>query len=59
VLAQDVQKVLPEAVSAGPDGSLAVSYDALIPVLLEAVKAQQQQIDQLRGELNALQGGSR
>jgi len=59
VLAQEVQKVLPEAVSTGPDGSLAVSYDALIPVLLEAVKAQQQQIEELRGEVAALQGASR
>ena len=57
VLAQDVQKVLPEAVNAGPDGFLSVDYNALIPVLLQAVKEQQKQIDGLQDELNALKAG--
>src|SRR5207248_1972196 len=37
-LAQEVQKVLPEAVTAAPDGYLSVDYNALVPVLLQAVK---------------------
>jgi hypothetical protein len=54
VLAQDVEKVLPEAVSKGPDGYLAVDYTALVPVLLEAVKEQQSQIEDLQKELESL-----
>jgi hypothetical protein len=54
VLAQDVQKVLPEAVSPAPDGYLSVNYNALIPVLLQAVKEQQTQIEILQAEVAAL-----
>ena len=37
VLAQDVEMVIPEAVSARPDGTLSVDYIKLIPVLINAV----------------------
>jgi hypothetical protein len=57
VLAQEVQQAVPEAVSAAPDGYLAVHYEALVPVLIEAVKAQQRQIDSLRGEIDSLKAG--
>jgi hypothetical protein len=54
VLAQEVKEVLPEAVSTAPDGYLAVNYDGLIPLLIEAVKQQQRQIEALQTEINAL-----
>lgn len=38
VIAQEVQSVMPEAVSMDDKGYLSVSYDRLIPVLIEAVK---------------------
>ena len=38
VLAQDVEKVMPEAVSVAKDGMKAVSYDALIAPMIEAIK---------------------
>jgi hypothetical protein len=38
VIAQDVEKVMPEAVSADHQGIKAVSYDALIAPLIESVK---------------------
>lgn len=57
VLAQDVQKVLPEAVTAAPDGYLSVSYETLIPVLLQAVKEQQRQIDALQKAVATLKNG--
>lgn len=38
ILAQEVQAVLPEAVYADDDGYLRVSYDRLVPVLIEAIK---------------------
>ena len=37
-IAQELQKVMPEAVVKQPDGYYAVNYDAIIPVLVEAVK---------------------
>ncbi|MEZ4694902.1 MAG: tail fiber domain-containing protein [Rhodothermales bacterium] len=43
-LAQEVQEVLPELVDSGDD-FMSVSYEGIIPVLVEAVKAQQQQIE--------------
>ena len=51
VIAQDVQKVIPEIVKERKDGYLAVQYDQLVPVLIEAVKDQQKQIDELRRKI--------
>ena len=51
VSAQDVQKVLPEAVSEIADGYLGVDYTQLIPLLIEGMKQQQSQIDQLSEEI--------
>jgi hypothetical protein len=42
LLAQEVQKVLPELVKENENGKLGVNYSGLIPVLLEALKEQQQ-----------------
>jgi hypothetical protein len=38
LIAQEVQKVLPEAVKVTEKGYLSVEYDQLIPVLIEALK---------------------
>lgn len=38
VIAQDVEKVLPEVISIRGDGSKAVNYNGLIPLLVEAIK---------------------
>jgi hypothetical protein len=54
-VAQEVQKVLPEAVVASPEGHLAVKYDVLTAPLVEAVKAQAAQIDQLRDAVDRLE----
>ena len=47
VIAQDLIKVLPELVHSAERG-LTVSYLPLIAILIEAIKEQQQQIDQLK-----------
>lgn len=47
VIAQELQKVLPELVTQGDKG-LSVSYLPLIAILIEAVKEQQKQIDELK-----------
>jgi hypothetical protein len=49
VIAQEVQEVLPEAVNERDNGILAVDYQKLIPLLIECIKAQQVQIDELKG----------
>jgi hypothetical protein len=50
VIAQELQQILPELVTQGSAG-LAVSYLPLIAILLQAVKDQQTQIDELRNNL--------
>ena len=55
VLAQELEKVFPELVSTGADGYKAVNYAQLTPVLIEAIKEQQQQIEALQAQNAALQ----
>lgn len=50
VIAQEVQAVYPELVEENGEGMLAVSYSGLVPVLIEAVKEQQTQIDLLAAQ---------
>lgn len=50
VIAQDVERVLPELVAERPDGTKAVRYEKLVAVLIEAVKELKQEIEELKGE---------
>ena len=50
-IAQDVQKVIPELVRENEDGNLSLRYQGLIPVLLEAMKEQQKQINELKSQM--------
>lgn len=50
VIAQEVEKVFPNLVHENEDGYKSVNYDGLIPVLIEATKAQQQLINQQEQE---------
>jgi hypothetical protein len=47
VVAQQVETVVPEIVNTGSDGIKRVSYDSLIPILIEAVKELSDKIDKL------------
>jgi hypothetical protein len=51
VIAQEVQAVLPELVGTREDGYLAVKYEKLVPLLIEAIKSQQKTIDTLVKDL--------
>ena len=51
LIAQDVEKILPEAVS-GEEGNKALDYSATIALLVNAIKEQQEQINYLRKELD-------
>ena len=54
-LAQDVQRIFPNLVSEDSNGYLSVNYIALIPILVEALKSQQEQILELQTQLKNLE----
>ena len=54
VIAQEVEKVLPELVKENSDGTKAVAYQNMVAVLIEAIKEQQEQINELRSRLDDL-----
>jgi hypothetical protein len=54
VVAQEVERVLPEVVKEGPDGEKSVSYTEIVPVLIEAIKEQQKEIERLKMEVTEL-----
>ena len=54
VIAQEMEMVFPEVVFENLDGTKAVAYPAIVSVLIEAIKQQQQQIDELKDQLKKL-----
>jgi len=54
VIAQEIKEVLPEVVKEGEDGMLSVAYGNITAVLIEAIKEQQKQIDELKAKLDGL-----
>lgn len=55
VLAQEVEAVFPELVVTGADGYKAVDYARLTPLLLQAIKEQQAQIEAQEKRIRALE----
>lgn len=51
VIAQDIEKVLPELVATRDNGYKAVRYEKIVALLIEAIKDQQSQIDELKSKL--------
>ena len=51
VIAQEIEKILPELVTTRDDGYKAVRYEKIVALLIEAVKEQQSQIDELKARL--------
>ena len=47
-IAQELEKVFPQLVRTNKDGYKSVAYSHVVPVLVEAIKEQQQQIDELK-----------
>jgi len=50
VIAQEIEKVLPEVVQ-GEEGNKSVSYGNVVALLIEAIKEQQEQIEELKERL--------
>ena len=48
-IAQEVEEVLPQLINTQDNGSKTINYSVLVAVLVEAIKQQQKQIDELKG----------
>jgi hypothetical protein len=57
--AQALQKVIPEAVTKNENGYLMVNNDPIIWTMLNAIKEQQQEIQELKGQIRQLRARSR
>ena len=51
VIAQEAEDVFPEVVHTSPDGLKSVAYGNIVGLLIEAIKAQQEQIEELKRQL--------
>ena len=51
VIAQEIEAVLPEIVTTRDNGYKAVKYEKMIALLIECVKEQQKQIDEIKNKL--------
>lgn len=51
VIAQEIEKVLPEVVTTRDNGYKAVKYEKIVPLLIEAIKDLQRQIDELKTKI--------
>jgi hypothetical protein len=57
--AQAVQKIIPEAVTRTENGYLQVNNDPILWTMLNAIKEQQKEIEQLKGQIRQLRSASR
>ena len=48
VIAQEIEKVLPEVVTTRDNGYKAVKYEKIIPLLVEAIKELQAEVQELK-----------
>jgi hypothetical protein len=55
VIAQEVQHVLPEVVEKSEDGMLSVAYGNLVALLIEGMKEQKKEIDDLKKRLDKVE----
>ena len=53
VIAQEVEEVIPDLVNTNEQGIKSVKYGNIVAVLIEAIKEQQEQIDELKAQLNS------
>ncbi len=58
LIAQEVEKVLPEVIQIREDGIKAISYEKVVPLLVEAIKEQQVTIENLTKRIELLENGT-
>ncbi len=56
LIAQEVEKLLPNAVTISEDGYYSMDYSKLVTPLVKAIQEQQEQIDALQSEIQQLKG---
>ena len=54
VIAQEIQPVIPEIVTKRDDGYLAIKYDRLTPLLIEAIKSLNEKVEKLENTIKDL-----
>jgi len=54
VIAQEIEEVLPEVVTQRDNGYKAVKYEKIVPLLIEAIKEQQEEIECLKANYDQL-----
>ena len=52
VVAQEIEKVLPEIVNTREDGSKAVKYDKIVALLIEGIKELKDEVEELKKKCN-------
>jgi hypothetical protein len=52
VIAQEIEQILPQVVAEDENGMKSVAYGNIVGVLIEAIKEQQKQIDELKARLD-------
>ena len=57
VIAQELEPYLPEIVSTDDDGYKSVKYANLTALLIQAVKEQQEQIEELKQQVKEIKDG--
>jgi hypothetical protein len=50
IIAQEIEKILPEIVTTRDNGYMAVKYEKLVPLLIEAIKELSEEIDKLKSK---------
>ena len=58
LIAQEVEKVLPEVVQIREDGIRAIQYEKVVPLLVKAIKEQQVTIENLTKRIELLENGN-
>jgi len=58
LIAQEVQELVPNAVSQNEDGYYQMDYSKLVTPLIKAIQEQQEQIESLKSEIKLLKGGN-
>jgi hypothetical protein len=56
LIAQDVEKVLPEVVYTDDNGYKSIGYANIVALLIEGIKEQQKQIDELKEKIEKIKG---
>ena len=58
LIAQDTEKVIPEVVTTDNNGYKGISYEKLLPLLIEVAKEQQKEIEDMKSRIAKIENGN-